>query len=178
MANNGTQTMTYEFLKLSSPIGDLHLIANQTHLISVIFETNPSQLKKYEAIESKKNPILLKASKQLNEYFQGKRKTFDLPIELKGTDFQKSVWTSLANIPYGKTNTYQEQSIRIKRPLAVRAVGRTNGFNPLPIILPCHRVIGKSGQLTGYAGGLEIKKQLLALEQKNLPLLRVRKRAC
>ncbi|MFN7906170.1 MAG: methylated-DNA--[protein]-cysteine S-methyltransferase [Pseudobdellovibrionaceae bacterium] len=161
--------MTYEFLKLNSPIGDLFLIGHQTHLVSVVFETNQSQFKKYGAVECKKNPILLKASKQLNEYFQGKRKTFDLPLDLTGTDFQKSVWTALEKIPYGQTTTYQEQSILIKKPTAMRAVGRTNGLNPLAIILPCHRVIGKSGKLTGYAGGLEVKKQLLALEQKNNP---------
>ena len=103
---------------------------------------------------------------QLDEYFQGNRTTFDLELAPKGTPFQKSVWKELSNIPFGETINYGELAVRVGNPKASRAVGAANGKNPIPIIVPCHRVIGKNGTLTGFGGGLDVKKQLLELENK------------
>lgn len=103
---------------------------------------------------------------QLKEYFENKREKFDIPLLLIGSDFQKSVWQSLLKIPYGKTNTYKDQSISIGNEKAVRAVANANGANSIAIIVPCHRIIGTNGKLTGYAGGLETKEMLLNLEKK------------
>ncbi|MDK2823981.1 MAG: methylated-DNA-[protein]-cysteine S-methyltransferase [Clostridia bacterium] len=101
---------------------------------------------------------------QFQEYFQGQRKTFNLPLDLRGTDFQMSVWRALQEIPYGTTKSYLEIAQLVNKPAAVRAVGAANGANPIPIVVPCHRVIGKNGLLTGYRGGLEIKEELLKIE--------------
>lgn len=108
--------------------------------------------------------ILKQAVKELNEYFAGKRTKFDVPLNPSGTEFQKAVWNELTRIPYGETISYQELAIRINKPKAVRAVGAANGKNPLWMIVPCHRVIGKNGTMTGYAGGISLKKKLLLLE--------------
>jgi AraC family transcriptional regulator of adaptative response/methylated-DNA-[protein]-cysteine methyltransferase len=112
------------------------------------------------------DPLVL----QLSEYFEGKRKNFDLPLVLCGTDFQKQVWRELLNIPYGQTRSYKQQSLAIKKPDAIRAVASANGANPIAIIIPCHRVIGEDGSLTGYGGGLWRKKWLLDLEKGQLTL--------
>lgn len=104
------------------------------------------------------------AAKQLDEYFQGNRKVFQLPLDLQGTEFCKKVWASLLEIPYGETRSYQEIAITVGNPKGMRAVGMANHKNPIMIIVPCHRVIGKDGSLTGYAGGLDIKKKLLNIE--------------
>lgn len=108
--------------------------------------------------------ILKQAVKELHEYFAGKRTKFDVPLNPTGTEFQKAVWKELTRIPYGETISYQELAIRINKPKAVRAVGAANGKNPLWMIVPCHRVIGKNGSMTGYAGGISLKKKLLLLE--------------
>jgi methylated-DNA-[protein]-cysteine S-methyltransferase len=108
---------------------------------------------------------------QLNSYFAGKRETFDLPLVVAGTAFQKKVWTALESIPYGETISYKELAERIGRPRAIRAVGAANGANPIPIIIPCHRVIGNDGSLTGFGGGLPLKKKLLELESRQLTFL-------
>jgi methylated-DNA-[protein]-cysteine S-methyltransferase len=105
---------------------------------------------------------------QLDEYFKGKRQSFDLRLSLKGTEFQRRVWNELMSIPYGKTVTYRDIAIKLGNPHAVRAVGNANGKNPVSIIVPCHRVIGSSGKLTGYAGGLERKAWLLKHEKENI----------
>jgi len=113
-----------------------------------------------------KETVLLKnTAKQLDEYFTGKRKKFDIPLNLKGTEFQVKVWEALKTIPYGETRSYGELAARIGNPKACRAVGMANNHNPVSIIIPCHRVIGCKGSLTGYAGGLKIKQQLLELEK-------------
>jgi len=111
------------------------------------------------------------AVRQLKEYFAGKRKIFDLTLIPQGTDFQRAVWQELRSIPYGETISYKELAERIGKPKAVRAVGAANGANPIPIIIPCHRVIGNNGSLTGFGGGLPLKKRLLELESRQLPLL-------
>lgn len=109
-------------------------------------------------------PLLVRAREALLSYLAGERQGLDLPLAPVGTDFQRSVWTALKAIPYGQTRTYGEIAAAIGRPKAVRAVGQANHHNPLPIFLPCHRVVGSGGTLTGYAGGLEMKKALLVLE--------------
>ena len=110
------------------------------------------------------SPLLRVARTQLLEYLSGARRSFDLPLDPAGTDFQRSVWEALRAIPYGQTRTYGEMAAAVGRPRALRAVGQANHVNPLPIFIPCHRVVGKGGALTGYAGGLDLKRALLALE--------------
>ena len=112
-----------------------------------------------------KTPLLERAQEQIREYFDGRRQEFDLPLTFVGTDFQKKVWQALTEIPYGKTVTYGALAERIGCPGGARAVGAANHCNPLPILVPCHRVVGAGGNLTGYAGGMEMKKFLLELEQ-------------
>lgn len=109
-------------------------------------------------------PLLRTAREELLAYFSGERRDFDLPLDPAGTDFQRAVWEALRAIPYGGTRTYGEIAAAVGRPKAVRAVGQANHVNPLPIFIPCHRVVGKNGALTGYAGGLDLKRALLALE--------------
>jgi methylated-DNA-[protein]-cysteine S-methyltransferase len=109
---------------------------------------------------------LREAANQLRAYFDGNLQAFDLPLAPRGTEFQQSVWSALLEIPYGQTTTYSAVANKIGRPAAVRAVGAANGANPIPIIIPCHRVIGASGSLTGFGGGLDVKRQLLALEAR------------
>ncbi|MCJ7554734.1 MAG: methylated-DNA--[protein]-cysteine S-methyltransferase [Ignavibacteriaceae bacterium] len=110
------------------------------------------------------DPYLFNVFEQLREYFDGGRKKFDVPLNLKGTEFQKKVWKEVSKIPFGKTKTYKEIALKIGDVKSVRAVGRANGANLIPIIIPCHRVIGANGSLTGYAAGIDVKEKLLALE--------------
>lgn len=112
----------------------------------------------------KETDLIKETKKQLDEYFKGNRENFNIPMNLEGTDFQKSVWKALQDIPYGQTKSYSEISEYINNPKACRAVGLANNKNPISIIIPCHRVIGKSGKLVGYGGGLHIKEKLLELE--------------
>ncbi len=142
-------------------IGIIKVFADDSNLIEVSFLQNESVL------VSRPNSITNKTIEQLNEYFRGDRKEFDLPIKLDGTEFQIECWKSLLNIPYGETRSYQEQAISIGNPKAVRAVGGANNKNKIGIIIPCHRVIGKDGSLTGYFSGVEHKKYLLDLEYRN-----------
>jgi methylated-DNA-[protein]-cysteine S-methyltransferase len=114
--------------------------------------------------EKSETPLIKKAAMQLNEYFNKDRQNFDLPLTLRGTDFQIKVWTALQKIPYGETSSYGELAVMIGNPKACRAVGMANNRNPITIIIPCHRVIGHNGSLTGYGGGLELKQKLLDLE--------------
>jgi methylated-DNA-[protein]-cysteine S-methyltransferase len=117
------------------------------------------------------DPYMFGSFKQLREYFEYKRKVFDLPLEIIGTDFQKRVWKELIKIPYGETISYKELAIRLGNLKTIRAAARANGANPLPIIIPCHRVIGSDGKMVGYGGGVDVKEKLLELEgSKNLEL--------
>ena len=109
---------------------------------------------------------LREAANQLRAYFAGESRNFDLPLAPRGTEFQQSVWNALQQIPYGETTTYSTIAERIGRPAAVRAVGAANGANPIPIVIPCHRVIGANGSMTGFGGGIDVKRQLLALEAR------------
>ncbi|PPA72244.1 methylated-DNA--[protein]-cysteine S-methyltransferase [Jeotgalibacillus proteolyticus] len=140
---------------VNSPLGNLNIITDEEVLLKIVFEEDNGNW------TNDFHPLLVKAERQLNEYFSGKRKTFDLPIAYEGTIFQKEVWTALKDIPYGTTLSYQELAGNIKRVRAVRAVGQANRRNPLPIIIPCHRVVGKNGSMTGYAGSQTDKKEIL-----------------
>jgi len=124
--------------------------------------------------QNPRNPLLAEALSQLRAYFAGRLREFDLPLDLAGTDFQIRVWRQLETIPYGETRSYSAIAQAIGRPAAVRAVGAANGANPVPIVVPCHRVIGASGKLVGYGGGLSLKKRLLELEKigGTIPLFR------
>jgi methylated-DNA-[protein]-cysteine S-methyltransferase len=148
-------------LFLDSPIGRLRLVSDGKHLVKIEFE---NQYNADEAANETADPVLEASATQLKEYFAGKRHSFDLPLAAAGTDFQRSVWAALAAIPYGELRSYRDIAQSIAKPKAVRAVGAANGRNPLPIVVPCHRVIGSDGSLTGFAGGLEAKTCLLELE--------------
>jgi methylated-DNA-[protein]-cysteine S-methyltransferase len=115
------------------------------------------------------NPVLRRAASQLQEYLSGARRHFDLELDLRGTPFQRRVWTQLQEIPYGSTRSYGQVAARIGRPRSSRAVGAANGCNPVPVVVPCHRVIGGNGTMVGYAGGLELKRRLLELEGVAVP---------
>lgn len=152
-----------QYTYYQSPCGQMTLQANEHGLLGAWFEihtTKPDELGEY----TEDCTILNETRVQLEEYFSGKRKHFDLPLAATGTPFQQSVWRALCQIPFGETWSYQQLADAIGNPKAVRAVGLANGKNPISVIVPCHRVIGKNGSLTGYAGGVEIKRELLQLE--------------
>lgn len=151
-----------------SRVGELTLVATDTGLRAVLWPTEKEgRVPLVEEIASMpEHPVLSATRAQLEEYFRGERTEFDLPLDLRGTDFQKSAWLALATIPFGETATYGEQAERIGKPAAVRAIGAANGRNPISIILPCHRVVGANGDLTGFAGGIETKRDLLAFEKR------------
>lgn len=158
--------MSLYFQYLNSPVGRLQLVANDQSLVGVLWEREiENRVKLGEMIEDATHPILLKAKRQLQEYFEGTRRSFDLPLAFKGTAFQVKVWQALLSIPYGETRSYKDIALQIGNVKAVRAVGAANRCNPISIITPCHRVIGISGKLVGFAGGLDQKKILLEIEQ-------------
>ena len=151
---------------IPSPVGKLKLVASERALIAVLWENDdPGRVRLGELVETSTHPILMETERQLTEYFGGKRRSFSVPLDLRGTPFQRNVWEALLAIPFGETRTYGELAERLGNPQASRAVGAANGKNPVSIIVPCHRVIGASGKLTGFAGGLEAKARLLSLEQ-------------
>ena len=155
----------YWHTAIDSPVGVLGLVASRRGLRAVSWRDEVSFVKLPDNIaENADHPILRCAARQLAEYFAGKRISFDLPLDLRGTPFQLAAWRSLAEIPYGSTLSYGQQAALIGRPKAVRAVGRANGRNPVPIVLPCHRIVGADGSLTGFAGGLDLKLDLLRRE--------------
>lgn len=148
-----------------TPIGPLTLTEEAGALTGVLFGPHAPQ----DALLTE-TPLIRRAFAQLEEYFRGERTGFDLPLDARGTPFQRRCWQALLEIPYGQTRTYAQQAQAVGSPRACRAVGMANHRNPLPILIPCHRVIGASGELTGYAGGLEKKQTLLALEGCRLSL--------
>ncbi|WP_432217100.1 methylated-DNA--[protein]-cysteine S-methyltransferase [Pseudomonas kribbensis] len=157
--------MAYTFITLPSPVGELKLVANGSRLAAILWENDkPNRVRLGPMTEAPDNPVLVKTARQLEEYFAGTRNAFDLELDFAGTAFQKKVWAALLTIPFGETRTYSQIAQQIGHPSAVRAVGAANGRNPISIIAPCHRVIGASGKLTGFAGGLETKERLLTLE--------------
>jgi methylated-DNA-[protein]-cysteine S-methyltransferase len=151
---------------LDTPIGEL-LLAGEDGALSMIGFPKGSMRREPEADWIFNEAQLVDACRQLREYFAGERRHFDLPLKLKGTEFQVRVLEALQGIPYGETTSYGEIAKRIGRPKAVRAVGAANGRNPIPIVVPCHRVIGSSGDLTGFGGGLDTKEALLRLEAEH-----------
>ena len=156
--------MRLHYAKVSTPIGSLLLIADSEALREIRFEKSARGMSP-ETDCQEGGKIVETAARQLADYFAGKRRDFDLPLAPRGTEFQQRVWQELQRIPYGQTLSYGEIARRIGRPTAVRAVGAANGKNPIPIVIPCHRVIGRDGSLTGFGGGIDIKKQLLTLEE-------------
>jgi methylated-DNA-[protein]-cysteine S-methyltransferase len=159
------RAVTHAYKIIQSPVGDLRLVANDEALIAVNWENGKSKGARFGTlVENDNHPVILETERQLKEYFGGKRKTFSLKLELIGTQFQKDVWQMLLTIPFGETRSYGELARRLGNPRATRAVGAANGRNPIPIVVPCHRVIGASGKLTGFGGGLHVKAQLLELE--------------
>ena len=150
---------------VDSPIGRLTLVATDEGLAGILWENDrPSRVRLNIEAEDERHPVLVQTERQLEEYFAGKRKAFDVKLDLDGTPFQRKVWRALLTIPFGETRSYGEIARQIGNPRAVRAVGAANGKNPVSIIAPCHRVIGSTGKLTGFAGGLDVKARLLALE--------------
>ena len=147
------------YYEYKTNIGNIYISADKKNILEISFN-KPN----YDKNET---PLIKKTFLELEEYFNGQRKTFDLPLKLEGTDFQKKVWKELIKIPYGKTISYKELATSIGNEKACRAVGMANNKNKIMIVIPCHRVIGSNGDLTGYAGGLNIKQQLLELEAKN-----------
>ncbi len=162
------------FARIESPLGPLLLAADDAGLRSIDFVNGrqPGKRPAYPDPSSRANPAVLReAIRQLAAYFAGELEIFDLPLAPEGTPFQLAVWRRLNDIPYGETISYGELARRLGNPKASRAVGLANGANPIPIVIPCHRVIGSNGKLTGYGGGLPIKEKLLALERRQLRLL-------
>jgi methylated-DNA-[protein]-cysteine S-methyltransferase len=165
MPTTATQS-EYVYKIIQSPVGELKLLASDRGLAAILWrDENPQRIRIRATREDANHPMLLETERQLNEYFAGKRKTFDVPLDFVGTAFQKRVWEALLAIPFGETRTYAEIATQLGDPKATRAVGAANGKNPISVIAPCHRVIGSSGKLTGYAGGLEAKARLLQLER-------------
>jgi methylated-DNA-[protein]-cysteine S-methyltransferase len=159
----------YVYATMPSPIGELKLVAGERGLVAILWNDGRRNRTRTDAgREDPSDPVLRETRRQLEEYFAGKRKRFDLRLDFVGTEFQKRVWAELLKIPFGETRTYGEIAERLGNRNAMRAVGAANGQNPIPIVAPCHRVIGASGSLVGFGGGLETKAALLDLERGNL----------
>jgi methylated-DNA-[protein]-cysteine S-methyltransferase len=152
------------YTTIDSPVGPLLLAADDDGLRLVEFQQSRHRVKRADDWVEGGHAVFDATRTQLDEYFRGERKHFDLPLAPRGTEFQREVWFALATIPYGETVSYAQLAGRVGRPSAMRAVGAANGRNPLPIVLPCHRVIGADGSLTGFGGGLPTKQFLLELE--------------
>ena len=162
------------YTQITSPVGRLILVSNGSRLAAVLWPDEESIRIGLGAMrEEHHHPVFLETERQLAQYFRGERTTFELPIHLDGTPFQMSVWRQLLCIPYGETRSYGHVAVAVGNGSAARAVGLAASKNPLSIIVPCHRVVGASGTLTGFAGGLETKARLLQLEAAVVPRLRL-----
>lgn len=150
---------------LKTDIGLLYLTATNNGLRGITWEPTQAPMVKLDKSDDFPTQILKTACHQIEEYFSGRRKSFDIPLDLEGTGFQKKVWRQLEQIPYGSTVSYQWVAHQIQNQKAVRAVGQANGKNPVPIVVPCHRVISANGELGGYSGGVDIKTKLLEIER-------------
>jgi len=148
------------YCRIDTVIGRLTLVEKDGALSNIFFENQQIPT----GMSEKETAVLEKAAKELDEYFKGKRKDFDIPIAPEGTKFQRKVWDALRDIPFGETRSYGQIARLMGNEKACRAVGAANGKNPLPIVIPCHRIIGKNGRLTGFAGGLDVKEKLLSIE--------------
>src|ERR1700722_14662188 len=157
--------MSLAYKMIESPVGKLKLVASDKALVAILWEKdNPRRVRVSELVTNDRHAVLVETERQLGEYFAGKRKTFSVALDMRGTRFQKDVWEALLAIPFGGTRSYGQLAKQMGNPRATRAIGAANGRNPVSIIVPCHRVIGSSGKLTGFAGGLEVKAHLLNLE--------------
>lgn len=156
--------MSVFYRHIDSPVGPLLIAGDDIGVQLIEFHTPRHPFARGEEWREGDNDVLQRLRVQLEEYFRGRRRSFDLPLSPQGTEFQRQVWWELANIPFGDTISYAQLALRIGRPTATRAVGAANGRNPIPIVLPCHRVIGADGSLTGFGGGLPTKQFLLQLE--------------
>ena len=157
--------MTYVYKTMESPVGILTLVTSDKGLAAILWENdNPNRVPLNPVKKEENHPLLLETEHQLTNYFSKKLKKFSVKLDFVGTDFQKKVWEALLTIPFGETRSYGYIAKQIGNPKAVRAVGAANGKNPISIIVPCHRVIGSNGTLTGFAGGLDTKIYLLGIE--------------
>jgi methylated-DNA-[protein]-cysteine S-methyltransferase len=163
-AKNGREKpLVYKTMK--SPLGNLKLVGSDSGLAAILWENDSPQRVRLNVVsEDRKHPVLVETERQLDEYFAGKRKKFSVKLDFVGTEFQNKVWQALLAIPFGQTKTYGQIAKELGNAKAMRAVGAANGKNPISIIAPCHRVIGSTGKLTGFAGGLKAKAHLLELE--------------
>lgn len=168
-------TEAFAYLIHRSPVGRLHLLARDKQLVGLAFDDNwPDVKARFErfarmngrklVLTKNESPILKKTIAELDEFFRGRRHEFSIPCELCGTAFEIAAWSELRKIPFGELTTYGAQAKKLKRPQAIRAVAAANARNPISILIPCHRVIGKHGNLTGYSGGIEAKEALLEIE--------------
>jgi methylated-DNA-[protein]-cysteine S-methyltransferase len=164
-----TRTETLLYTTVDSPIGPLLLLGDGEALHGLYMQEGRKPVRVSAAWQAAEEPFA-EARRQLDEYFAGERTTFDLPLMAEGSEFERHVWRALEEIPYGETQSYGQVAERVGTPGAARAVGLANGRNPISIVVPCHRVIGANGTLTGYGGGLERKRFLLELEQGTLRL--------
>lgn len=151
--------------RFDTDLGSFHVVADHAHVTGIVLP-NGTPIPTRDSDDAATNAVADKATEQLRAYLAGALEAFDLPLDPVGTTFQRQVWFALAEIPYGATESYLWLAERVGRPTATRAVGATNGRNPIPIVLPCHRVIGSNGSLTGYGGGLPLKRALLDLEHR------------
>ena len=157
---------------MSSPVGRLTLVATDHGLAAILWEHDrPGRVRLDVGAEVNDHPVLVETERQLEEYFAGRRTLFALKLDATGTAFQRQVWNALLTIPFGETRSYGQIARQIGNPSAVRAVGAANGRNPLSIVIPCHRIVGSTGALTGFAGGLDVKAHLLAFESSSTPAL-------
>jgi methylated-DNA-[protein]-cysteine S-methyltransferase len=166
MARSDRKTTKRQVSKtVNSPVGRLTLVASDDGLAAIRWANDrPGRVPLHIEAEDDDHPVLVETERQLNEYFAGARQAFTVKLDVAGTAFQRKVWRALLTIPFGETRSYGQIAAQIGSPAAVRAVGAANGRNPVSIIAPCHRVVGSTGKLTGFAGGLEVKAHLLALE--------------
>lgn len=161
--------MIYVRTFMASPVGRLELVAQDDGLAAILWENDdPKRVRLGERSDIPNHPILRETERQLEAYFAGERTVFTVPLRPAGTEFQRAVWQALLTIPFGETRTYADIARQIGHPKAYRAMGAANGRNPVSIIIPCHRAIGSDGRLHGFAGGLDAKRYLLALESKRL----------
>ena len=155
--------LTFARARLQVPFGELTVVASDKGVRYITFENDahPKSYQNMSVIDDASHPVVARTVAQLHEYIKGTRRTFDVPLDLVGTEFQVQAWNALAKVPYGTTASYAQQAASIGRPKATRAIGAANGRNPVVVVLPCHRIVGADGSLTGFGGGLPVKKWLL-----------------
>jgi len=159
--------MTLAYTLFPSPVGELTLVASDTGLVAILWQDDdPARVRLAGRQEKPDHPILARATSQLTDYFAGVLRAFTVPLDLRGTPFQRTIWAALLAIPFGETRSYGDIACAIGKPTASRAVGAANGRNPISIIAPCHRVVGANGALTGFAGGIDTKRWLLDFERR------------